>query len=593
MKSVTDHLRAAKDAFASGDISAAEIFLKNAVRADPRCITAHHLLAKLAKDTGRMEAAVDCYAEAVKVDVCPADVFLEYGELLQRLGQYGKAESLYRGALEKMPDAFLILINFGTLLNLTGKNGEAETVCRQALDIDPESFVAMTLYADIMRNRGKTKTAVEWYRKALEKKPGFMVAFSNMLLSLNYSDHDPDSVFRDHQNWAEVMSAGVQKTPGPPAVMPGPGARIKVGYVCANFKTHSVSYYTEAFLKHHDRGRFEIYCYSDVVKADPVTMKFKSFEVQWRDISALDDVQVFETVRTDGIHILVDLDGHAGNRRLPVFLKKAAPIQVTYCGYPNTTGISEMDYRLTDEWADPAGEEKYYSEELVRLPHGFLCYTPPSYAPDVSPPPCRKNGFVTFGSFNNLSKITRDVVLVWASILKRAPDSVLVLKNRSFQDERMRDRYIKLFKEQGVEFGRIMCRPPSATQEEHLRMYGCIDIGLDTFPYNGTATTCEALWMGVPVIAFRGDRHRSCVTYSLYSQLKLPEFCAEDPKGYVEAAVSLAHDREKLADVRNTLREKITASSLCDGASFTRDLEAAYLGMLNSEKRKTNSEQLL
>jgi predicted O-linked N-acetylglucosamine transferase (SPINDLY family) len=294
----------------------------------------------------------------------------------------------------------------------------------------------------------------------------------------------------------------------------------------------------------------------------------------------MNDDQLAAQIREDGIDILVDLAGHTSGHRLGAFARKPAPLQVSWLGYPDTTGLSAIDYRLTDSIVDPPGAaDGFSSERLVRLPDGFHCYTPSDAAPDVAPLPAEKNGFVTFGSFNNLSKVNRGVLDAWADVLGRISGSRLVLKSRWLHMPEVCERIRKLLEQRGVARDRIELVAKLPTSAEHLALYGDIDIALDTFPYNGATTTCEALWMGVPVVTLAGDRHAARLGASMLSRVGLEGLVADRPQDYVEAATRLATDLPALARLRADLRGRVAASPLCDGPGFTRQLEAAFRTM--------------
>jgi predicted O-linked N-acetylglucosamine transferase (SPINDLY family) len=310
-----------------------------------------------------------------------------------------------------------------------------------------------------------------------------------------------------------------------------------------------------------------------------MTERLKQRSHHWHNIRGKTDDDVAALIRADAIDILIDLAGHTENNRLPVFARKPAPVQVTYLGYPNTTGLRTIDYRLTDIEADPPGQEPYHTEQLVRLPHGFLCYTSPPDAPAVTALPTSTVGHVTFGSFNNLAKMTPEVIGLWAQILKAIPGSRLVIKNKSMKDGPTRERYLALFRETGITEDRLDFVAWIPEAADHLGAYAHVDIALDTFPYNGTTTTCEALWMGVPVITLAGERHAARVGVSLLTRVGLTELIAQSPEEYVKLAVELAADTERLVQLRAGMRERMKHSPLCDAKSFTRDLETAYRGM--------------
>ena len=301
---------------------------------------------------------------------------------------------------------------------------------------------------------------------------------------------------------------------------------------------------------------------------------------EWRDISTLDHQRVAEVVRGDGIDILVDLSGHAGRNRLRVFSAKPAPIQVTYIGYPNTTGVASMDYRVSDALADPVGDtERYHVEELVRVDGGFLCYQPPPNTPDVSDPPALACGHITFGSFNNLSKVTAEVVRVWSAILHRVDRSRLLLKSPALADHNTRQRYADQFNAQGVALERLEFLARVEATTDHLALYDRIDIALDPFPYNGTTTTCEALWMGVPVVTMSGRLHAGRVGTSLLSSIGAKDWIAETEDCYIAKAADLASNLTELRHQRSRLRETMRSSELMNAPLFTRKLEDAYRKM--------------
>jgi predicted O-linked N-acetylglucosamine transferase (SPINDLY family) len=348
-----------------------------------------------------------------------------------------------------------------------------------------------------------------------------------------------------------------------------------------------VAYFFEPLLKSHDREKFEIFCYSDVKSSDSVTERLEHEADCWRAIAWKKDGAVIKQIEADNIDILVDLAGHTAGNRLPVFARKPAPIQVSWLGYPNTTGLESIDYRFTDAVADPFGrDDDYYSEELYRLPGCFLCYGPHENAPAVSESPSVENSIVTFGSFNNLSKITPEVINAWSKILLRVEDARLVLKFKSFNDEHVRGRYSAMFTEGGISSDKIDFLSYVPGKADHLSLYNKIDIALDPFPYNGTTTTCEALWMGVPVVALAGDRHASRVGASILNAVGLDEtLVANDIESYIDNAVALAADRGALQELRVGLRQKMQDSPLCNAEDFTGRIEEAYqkMGLLHSQ----------
>jgi predicted O-linked N-acetylglucosamine transferase (SPINDLY family) len=333
----------------------------------------------------------------------------------------------------------------------------------------------------------------------------------------------------------------------------------------------------EPILSRHDRDRFEVFCYADVSHPDDVTARLRALPVTWRDLAGIGHEAAAELVRADGIDILVDLGGHTRRSRLLVLARRPAPVQVTYLGYPNTTGLTQMDYRLTDAAADPPGEsDSLHTEKLVRLPNGFLCYCPPADAP--APSRSRDSGIV-FASFNNMAKVTPEAISVWARILASVPGSRLLLKNRALGDRQVARVIAEVFSRCGLDINRLELRAPAAATADHLAVYNEVDIALDTFPYNGTTTTCEALWMGVPVVTWTGDTHAARVGTSIFRRIGLPELVGTSPEEYVRIAVELAGDRVRLKALRTGMRERMEASPLLSAQRITADIEAAYQGM--------------
>jgi predicted O-linked N-acetylglucosamine transferase (SPINDLY family) len=321
----------------------------------------------------------------------------------------------------------------------------------------------------------------------------------------------------------------------------------------------------------------ELFCYAETKQPDFITNRIRELSDHWRPTVGLTDTAVAEQVRADGIDILVDLAGHTCDNRLLVFAHKPAPIQITWLGYPNTTGMPVMDYRFTDEIADPPGPaDHYHSERLIRLPRGFLCYGPPDNAPGVSDLPVRQTNRLTFGSFNNLPKLNAEVIGLWSQILQGVPNACLLLKSKQFADEQTRQRFVDLFSVQGIAAERVILLPRVSSTGGHLAVYQQVDIGLDPFPYNGTTTTCEALWMGVPVITLRGSRHSGRVGASILTRVGLSDLITDSPEQYVRLAMELAQDTDGLERLRATLRARMQASPLCNGRMFARSMENTF-----------------
>ncbi|ONK57128.1 uncharacterized protein A4U43_C10F16900 [Asparagus officinalis] len=400
---------------------------------------------------------------------------------------------------------------------------------------------------------------------------------------MNYiNEGSDDKLFEAHREWGmRFMKLYPQYTSWDnPKDMERP---LVIGYVSPDYITHSVSYFIEAPLFFHDYTNYKVIVYSGVVKADAKTHKFKDRVLKkgglWRDIYGIDEKKVASMVREDKVDILVELTGHTANNKLGMMACRPAPIQATWIGYPNTTGLPTIDYRITDALADPLDTKQKHVEELVRLPKCFLCYTPSPDAGPVCPTPALSNGFITFGSFNNLAKITPKVLKVWARILCAVPNSRLVVKCKPFCSDSVRQRFLSILEQLGLEPLRVDLLPLILLNHDHMQAYSLMDISLDTFPYAGTTTTCESLYMGVPCVTMAGSVHAHNVGVSLLKNVGLERLIAKTEDEYVQLALDLASNALALSELRLTLRELMAKSPVCHGAKFTKDLESAYRNM--------------
>jgi predicted O-linked N-acetylglucosamine transferase (SPINDLY family) len=403
-----------------------------------------------------------------------------------------------------------------------------------------------------------------------------------VLYTLNLlADQAPAEVAAEHRRWAQCHAA-FPGAGGRLLAASGPSdRRLRVGYVSPDFVLHAVSFFILPILAAHDRNRWEVFCYSNARVADAVTGRIRGLAEHWRDIARLSDDAAAELIRRDGLDVLIDLAGHTAHNRLLVFARRPAPVQATWLGYPNTTGLPQIDYRLTDAVSDPPGTtEAWHSEKLWRLPGPFLCYEPPAVAPAVNALPADPADGVTFACFNNLAKINPELVGLWARLLRDVPGSRLLLKSPGLADPPTVAAVRARFAAAGVAGDRIGCDGTRLSVADHLGLYRGVDVALDAHPYNGTTTTCEALLMGVPVVTLAGQVHAARVGASLLTHLGRSEWIAATADAYVEIARGLAGDRSRLGAIRAELRAQLLRSPLCDAVGFTRRLESAYSGML-------------
>lgn len=554
-----------------------------AVALAPQHAAAWYNLGIALRDSGQTEQAAAALRKTLSLNPKHEAAATSLGHVLASLHRYDEAEDVFRSVLAYQPGNAEFYAVYGSAMQSMGRFEAAINAYRKAIEMHyPQAAEVRENMAAALCLQGKFQEAIEISEAALGLQPENARIYSGLLLTLQYAGQNPESLLARHRRWPgnalRPASSPLQRLP---AERP---ERLRIGYVSSDLRKHSVAYFVEPLLAQHDAARFEITCYFAHKDADATTARLRKLAHRWRHVADLDDPQFLRMIADDGIDILVDLNGHTAGGRLTAFARRAAPVQVSFIGYPDTTGVTEMDYRLTDAIADPPGAERLCTESLLRLPGCFLCYQPPENAPDVAPAPCEKSGFITFGSFNNLAKVNPEVIAVWAKLLREAPDSRLVMKNPSLTDKLTRERYQAMFADAGISPERLDLLGFIADDGGHLGAYGRIDIALDTFPYNGTTTTCEALWMGVPVISLRGERHSARVGASLLTAVGRPEWIADMPEQYLQIAHKLEQDQARLAQFRSGLREQMSASRLCSARDYVQAVEHAYDDMAVARK---------
>jgi len=426
---------------------------------------------------------------------------------------------------------------------------------------------------------GNALDAINYFQIALSIRiDAFLI--SNYLLCLNYvSFVSPEQVFQSHLQYDSFFSCKPEYKHHTHVTK----RKIRIGYVAAHFCQNPIRFFLLPVLKNHDKNNFTICCYSDTPKEDEITDQMKKHVSEWTRTGHMSHEELASTIYHDNIDILVDISGHVSGNRLPVFAKQPSKIQFTWLGYPNTTGLSSMHYRFTDIIADPPENDAYYSEKLIRLSPCFLCYQPEKDSPAVSSLPADHKNVITFGSFNNLAKINDSVVRLWSRIMKSLPDTRLLIKAIPLADLDVQKYVLNKFRSHGVK-NEIQCTGFIKNMQSHLAMYHHVDLALDPFPYNGTTTTCDALWMGVPVLTRCGKTHASRVGASLLSCIGLTDFIVHSDDEYVSKVIFLCQHLDILRDIRKKLRNLCLQSALMDGARFTRSMETVFRNMVTSHE---------
>ncbi len=562
----------------TGRFSEALPLVQRKAELEPDSAPVQRELGRCHAQTGNLQLGIKHFTRAINLDPSNATYYNDLGLACYDLRLLAEAQGAFQQVLKLNPGSVVAYTHLGLLANLAGLTGVAVSFLRRALEVDPNCGEAQNNIALFLRDQGEQTQCREHYLRAVALKPDVPAIFSSYLLSLN-DDPTADAgwVAAEHRRFERIVA-------GDPRALPSrsfnPERKLRVGYLSPDFRIHSVAFFIAPIVEAHDRERVEVTCYATGNASDAMTDRIRSATDKWRTVYRMTDDELAGLIAEDGIDILVELSGHTADNRLAMLARRVAPIQMTYLGYPNTTGLSAMDYRISDAIADPPGpSDAWHAEKLIRIEGGFLVYRPPAWGKELllAEQPAQAANHVTFGSFNNLAKINDVVLDTWAAILAEIPESVMLLKARGLRDEKVQARILNAFAARGIEDKqRVRMMGHERSPVDHLKLYHQVDVALDTFPYNGTTTTCEALWMGTPVVSFEGKSHAGRVGASLLLASGLGELVARDRQGYVEKAVELGKDRDRLTELHRGLRARFQTSSVMDVGRMARGLESAY-----------------
>ncbi len=579
---------------------------------EPRNAVSLRGLGQLCFERKDLDEAERLYRAARDITPDHPETLNALGVVLKDRGEFDQALALWRRAIELAPEYGIAHNNLGVMLRLMRRPGDALGPLRTAVRLNPRDSVAAGNLAHAFLNLGQTTEAEDVARGILAQDAanaeghlmlGFSLAYqarveeaiAEFLLSLESAPGTATnicntlfaSLYTDQRSAAAITelhrTLSVQIPPAMPPYQDwqyprGEGQPLRIGYISPDMRVHPVSTFFEPVLAHHDRKNFEIHCFSTTEAPDEITQRLRAHTSVWHECAGRPEDWIARKVHDAGIHMLVDLAGHTSGNRTAVLRARPAPIQALYIGYPGTTGLPEVDYLIADKRVCPPEHAAFYNEKIARLEGSFWCFRPPDTASEPAPAPVTRNGYVTFGSYNAAQKISDSTVRLWAAVLAAVPRSRLLLKSLSFADEKLRTRFKRRFIEAGVQAERLEMLPPNDRKQFYAE-YRHIDIALDPVPYNGGTTTCEALWMGVPVIALRGDLFRGRMAAALLEIVGLDDLTANTPEEYVSVASRLAEDTARIATLHDTPRQKMTRSPLCDGARAARELESLYRGM--------------
>jgi protein O-GlcNAc transferase len=571
--------------------SDAEAQFRLVLQHTPDYAEAHYNLGLLLCEMGRLSEAEASYRQALQIKPDYAEAYNNLGNTLKDMGRFVEAEASYRQVLQLKPENAETYNNLGTIFNELAKLDEAEAHYQRALMLKPDYAEAHNNFGNTLKDMGRVNEAVASYHRALQLKENYTDALSNLLLTLTYSSGVASSdILEEARRYSQMADRKVKERYSSWECTQQP-ERLRVGLVSGDLRNHPVGHFLENLLSNIDPNSIELIAYPTAANADELTARIRPYFSTWKPLLGHNDAAAAHMIHTDGVHVLLDLAGHTAHNRLPVFSWKPAPVQVAWLGYLGTTGVQQMDYVIADQWTAPNTEEMNFSEKILRLPESYLCFTPPDVDVQIAPLPALTNGYITFGSFNNLLKMNDDVVALWSQILLATPSSRLYLKTKQLQEHSIQQSVIARFTEHGIDANRLILEGQVAGRQAHFASYQKMDIALDPFPYPGVTTSVEGLWMGVPMLTLNGDRFVSRQGVSLLQNAGLSDWIANNSSDYVAKAVAHAADFGRLATLRSKLRQQVMDSPIFDGTRFARNFEKALWGVWQQWCTTTRNEK--
>jgi protein O-GlcNAc transferase len=559
--------------YQTGRLEEASRYFERAVSVEPSPMYLTNL-GEAYRLLGRLDIAAETFGRILEVAPDFPDARLNLAVTLADAGVYPEALALLEEALERGPDGPRLRVMLAWTLRRLNRPNEALAHARRGLELAPESPSVHRQLADALDSIGEKAAAIAAYRKAIELNPSDYSAHGDLIVAmLSSPDCDDRALFSEAKAWAHRHAEPLRQHIRPAPNAKDPERRLRIGYVSPDFRAHALQQFLVPLFEHHDQSAHEIFLYSSVDRPDELTEWYRAFAGDhFRDVRRLDDMQATEIIRGDRIDILVDLALHSTGGRLRIFACRPAPVQISWLGYPGTTGLDTIDYRITDPFVDPPGTDlSVYSEKSVHLPDTLWCYSPLTAEPAVTALPALSAGFVTFGCLNAFRKLHDGVFRLWSRVMREVPGSRMVLTGEEYAGDRLR----QLFAREGVHADRLDFAERTS-RRSYLERYRQIDVGLDSFPYGGATTTLDAAWMGVPVVTLTGPRALQRAGVCVASNLGLAELVASNEDEFVQKAAMLAADLGRLSELRSGLRSRLQGSPLGDESRFVRNLEAVY-----------------
>ena len=547
---------------------------------------AYYNLGNAMHEIGNLKESLNCYNEAIKINPKYYEAYNGLGESYRVLGENNEAIKNFKISVKINPDYSQAYNNLGIILNDVSMFDEALSYYKKAIHIKTNDEKYHNNLGNLLSSLGKYDLATNAYKKSIKIKPEFAKAYSNLLLNLNYKiNFDLElylSIAKEFRLNCTIKNKKIsfqyqyEKNP----------KKIKLGLVSSDFGNHPGGFFSLSTLQELKKKNFELIAYSNYDRNDDLSLSFRSLFSKWRSIENKKDDEVIHQIIKDGIHILIDMQGHSGNNRLPIFIYKAAPVQATWhC--QGSTGIPEIDYVIANPYFVPSNEENHWVEQVFRLPKLSQCFTPPDFDIEVNDLPVVKNKFITFGCLNKLTKINEEVILLWSKVLNSIANSKLILKTKNLDNKLVKEDIISQFKKNNVNKNKLILLGESKTRKELLKTYNDIDISLDTFPFQGYTTSCESVWMGVPVLTLKGDRLLFHSGECINSNLNMHDWIAKNNNDYILKAVEFSSKINELAKIRKNLRQTTLKSPLCDSKSFGINFSEMLWKMWKKFEKKT------
>jgi predicted O-linked N-acetylglucosamine transferase (SPINDLY family) len=570
------HFNIALIAYEQGNIVGAKEALGVGVKRSPAYVHFHLLLAEILLEENELQEASNSFRQVLIFESNNYRALSALAMLSLKQGKFQLAVSQYANLIVMQPQDAEAHNNLGVALQYCFEHQKSMSSCRRAIAIKPDYADAHFNLGNALRSLGKIEDALSEFEQAMELDPEGFATHTALLFCQNYhSTRSGEDIFREYRQWNTKFAAGFLNSILPFKNYVEHQRRLRIGYVSADFCQHSVAFFAAPLLECHDLSQVEVFCYFNSYQSDHVTEHFRATANHWRPCAHMTDEQLAQSIRDDQIDILIDLSGHTAGNRLLVFARKPAPVQISWMGFGYTTGLTAMDYFIGDKVFTPVGSDHLFSEKIYRLPHSFVSYQPPSYAPDPGPLPARDNGYVTFACLSRAERINKRVIAAWAVILQRLPTAHLRLDSRSFSSSHLCKEVQDEFSARGIAAERLELGFSAPVWD----VYRQVDVILDCFPHNSGTTTCEALWMGVPVVTLADRPSVGRLGAAYLAAIGKQEWIADNVDNYIALAVEIGSDPAALAKHRSELRRMMTASPLLDHQGFARDMETAYRDM--------------